>query len=80
MISIVFAKDLGRIYVSELFFTKIEPHLFNWTAETSEQFKYRPSIKNYPDLPSWMRYKYSSEYYGGYLYGTPPPHVAGKEV
>lgn len=74
------ALNLGRAYVSELFYTKIEPELFNWTFGRPEQFQYRPSLKNFPDLPSWMRYMYSSEYYAGYLYGTPPITYAGRQV
>lgn len=74
------ALNLGRAYVSELFSTKIEPQMFNWTFGRPEQFQYRPSLKGYPDLPSWMRYMYSSEYYAGYLYGTPPMNYAGREV
>lgn len=72
--------NLGRVYVSELFSTKIEPQMFNWTYGRPEQFQYRPSLKGFPDLPSWMRYMYSSEYYAGYLYGTPPISYAGREV
>lgn len=74
------ALNLGRVYVSELFSTKIEPQKFNWTFGRPEQFQYRPSLKGYPDLPSWMRYTYSSEYYAGYLYGTPPLNYAGRQV
>lgn len=65
--------------VGELFTFKIEPQLFNWTHQViSEQFRYRPSLQNYPDLPSWMRYMYSHEYHAGFLYGTPPGAAAGK--
>ncbi|EDW04061.1 GH11586 [Drosophila grimshawi] len=67
--------------VGELFTYKIEPQLFNWTHQViSEQFRYRPSLENYPDLPSWMRYMYSHEYHAGFLYGTPPDSVAGKTL
>lgn len=72
--------NLGRVYVSELFSTKIEPQMFNWTFGQPEQFQYRASLKGFPDLPGWMRYMYSSEYYAGYLYGTPPIHKADSEV
>lgn len=71
--------NLGRIYVSELFSKKIEPQLFNWTIGQPEQFKFRASLKGHPDLPGWMNYMYSSEYYAGYLYGTPPSYKAGDE-
>lgn len=65
--------------VGELFTFKIEPQLFNWTHQViSEQFRYRPSLQSYPDLPSWMRYMYSHEYHAGFLYGTPPVTAAGK--
>ncbi|XP_017029489.1 epsilon-sarcoglycan isoform X2 [Drosophila kikkawai] len=67
--------------VGELFTYKIEPQLFNWTHQViSEQFRYRPSLMNYPDLPSWMRYMYSHEYHAGFLYGTPPESAAGKDI
>ncbi|XP_032584316.1 epsilon-sarcoglycan isoform X2 [Drosophila mojavensis] len=67
--------------VGELFTFKIEPQLFNWTHQViSEQFRYRPSLQHYPDLPSWMRYMYSHEYHAGFLYGTPPVPAAGKTL
>ncbi|XP_033249962.1 epsilon-sarcoglycan isoform X1 [Drosophila miranda] len=67
--------------VGELFTYKIEPHLFNWTHQViSEQFSYRPTMRNYPDLPTWMRYEYSHEYHAGFLYGTPPETEAGKAL
>ncbi|XP_043661860.1 epsilon-sarcoglycan isoform X1 [Drosophila teissieri] len=67
--------------VGELFTYKIEPQLFNWTHQViSQQFRYRPSLKNYPDLPSWMRYMYSHEYHAGFLYGTPPASAAGRDL
>lgn len=73
--------SLGAIYVDEMFATKIEPQMFNWTAfGQPEQFQYRTSLKGYPDLPSWMRYMFSSEYAAGYLYGTAPVQLAGQEV
>uniref|UniRef100_A0AAG5D7T8 Dystroglycan-type cadherin-like domain-containing protein n=1 Tax=Anopheles atroparvus TaxID=41427 RepID=A0AAG5D7T8_ANOAO len=61
------------VFASELFSFRIEPRIFNWTYEgLSEQFQYRTSLEGYPDLPSWVRYMYSSEYHSGFLYGTPP--------
>lgn len=76
----MYAIDLGRVHVSELFYTKLEPTMFNWTLGLPQHFQYRPSLKNFPDLPSWMRYMYSNEYNAGYLYGTPPLHIAGQQV
>ena len=65
--------------VGELFTYKIEPQLFNWTNEVvNEQFSYRVALRGYPDLPSWMRYMYSSEHHAGFLYGTPVDSYAGK--
>ncbi|ALC38901.1 Scgalpha [Drosophila busckii] len=67
--------------VGQLFNYKIEPQLFNWTHQViSEQFRYRPSLQQSPDLPSWMRYMYSNEYHAGFLYGTPPDDAAGTMV
>lgn len=71
---------IDRAYVNELFTTKIEPKMFNWTLDLADQFEYGLSLKGYPDLPSWMRYMYSTEYHAGYLYGTPPERLSGHEV
>lgn len=76
----IYGLSLGRVYVTELFSTKIQPIMFNWTFGQTEHFKYRCSLKGYPDLPTWMSYIYSNEYHAGYLYGTPPEHLSGYEV
>ncbi|XP_058818328.1 epsilon-sarcoglycan isoform X2 [Topomyia yanbarensis] len=69
------------VYVSELFSLRVEPRMFNWTFQgLTEQFQYRPSLEGYPDLPSWVRYMYSSEYHSGFLYGTPPERTAESKV
>ncbi|XP_055599849.1 epsilon-sarcoglycan isoform X2 [Uranotaenia lowii] len=69
------------VYVSELFSLRVEPRMFNWTFQgLTEQFQYRPSLEGYPDLPSWVRYMYSSEYHSGFLYGTPPERTADTKV
>lgn len=72
--------SLGRLNVNEWFSIKIEPKMFNLTFEQPNQFEYRFSLKNYPDLPSWLRYMYSTEYNSGFLYGTPPEKLGGHEV
>lgn len=72
---------IERVPVSELFTTKIEPRMFNWTFQgVTEQFTYRASKEGFPDLPSWMRYMYSNEYHAGFLYGTPPENLSNKIV
>lgn len=72
--------SLGRVNVNEWFSKKIEPQMFNLTLEQSDQFEYSFSLKNYPDLPTWMRFMYSTEYNAGFLYGTPPEQLGGREV
>lgn len=72
--------SLGRVNVNEWFSKKIEANMFNLTLEQPNQFEYRFSLKNYPDLPSWMRFMYSTEYNAGFLYGTPPEKLGGNEV
>uniref|UniRef100_U5EQX6 Putative sarcoglycan alpha n=1 Tax=Corethrella appendiculata TaxID=1370023 RepID=U5EQX6_9DIPT len=70
-----------QINVLELFSVRVEPRIFNWTFQgLTEQFQYRSSLENYPDLPSWIRYMYSNEYHAGFLYGTPPEKLAEKDV
>ncbi|KFB36556.1 hypothetical protein ZHAS_00003745 [Anopheles sinensis] len=76
--TIVLSDDVA---VSELFSFRVEPRLFNWTYEgLSEQFQYRTSLANKPDLPSWVRYMYSTEYHSGFLYGTPPVKTSDTKV
>lgn len=72
--------SLGRTNVNEWFAKKIEPIMFNLTRTQPDQFEYRFSLRNYPDLPSWLRFTYSSEYGAGFLYGTPPEQLSGHEV
>ncbi|XP_055309608.1 epsilon-sarcoglycan isoform X2 [Sitodiplosis mosellana] len=72
--------SLGRANVNEWFSKKIEPQMFNLTLEQPDQFEYSFSLKNYPDLPTWMRFMYSTEYNSGFLYGTPPEQLGGREI
>ncbi|XP_031634885.1 epsilon-sarcoglycan isoform X2 [Contarinia nasturtii] len=72
--------SLGRVNVNEWFSKKIEPKMFNLTLEQPDQFEYRFSLKNYPDLPSWMRFMYSTEYNSGFLYGTAPEELSGQDI
>lgn len=38
-----------------------------------DEYIYRASLVNKPDLPEWIQYKYSKRYHCGYLYGVPTP-------
>lgn len=40
---------------------------------------YQPSLKNAPDLPSWINYVYSDRHHMGILYGV-PPNIPNKEI
>lgn len=72
---------MSQAAVGELYTFKIEPSIFNWTHQViNEQFRYTPSLKSYPDLPSWMRYMYSQEHHAGFLYGTPAARLAAKKI
>lgn len=71
---------LGQVNVNEWFSKKIDAKLFNLTIEQPDQYEYQFSLKNYPDLPSWMRFMYSTEYQSGYLYGTPPEKLGDRKV
>lgn len=72
--------SLGNANINEWFSKRIEPSMFNLTLERPDQFEYSFSLKNYPDLPTWMSFMYSTEYNAGFLYGTPPEHLGGQEV
>uniref|UniRef100_A0A1B0AEN3 Dystroglycan-type cadherin-like domain-containing protein n=1 Tax=Glossina pallidipes TaxID=7398 RepID=A0A1B0AEN3_GLOPL len=80
-ILVVRGQLLDQAAVGELYTFKIEPNIFDWSHQViNEQFRYSPSLKSYPDLPSWMRYMYSNEYHAGFLYGTPPEQLLGKSI
>jgi hypothetical protein len=46
----------------------------------SDQFSYRPSLLNAPDLPPWIHYVYSDRHQTGFLYGVPPLQHGDVEV
>lgn len=74
-------QQVERATVGELFTFKIEAAMFNWSRLlANEQFRYTPSLKSYPDLPSWLHYRYSKEHQAGFLYGTAPEHLLGKSI
>ena len=65
------------IQSSKVFRFAFNPHLFGWyhnhnSAGTSPAprtaiYSYRPSLKGLPDMPYWMRYKYSHRHKAGNL-------------
>lgn len=42
-------------------------------------FRYRPSLRGKPNLPSWMNFQYSEERGLGYIYGSPTSSYANKK-
>jgi hypothetical protein len=42
-------------------------------VKSRDQYEYRPSQINSPDLPPWINYVYSPRHQLGFLYGVPPP-------
>ncbi|XP_069699412.1 alpha-sarcoglycan isoform X3 [Periplaneta americana] len=76
IIAFLMCWSLGRteiVHMTKVFILPIEPGLFNWTLQgTKDQFSYRPSLLNAPDLPPWIHYIYSNRHQTGFLYGVPP--------
>lgn len=66
---------IHTIYTTKVFIISIQPSHFNWTDTiySSDQFSFRPSLINSPDLPPWMYYKYSRKHNYGFIYGAAPP-------
>lgn len=63
------------IQTSELFIKKIDPALFNWASNASSSgYRFRASLANKPDLPSWLSYIYSERHAAGFIFGVPPPN------
>ncbi|KAL5278766.1 SGCE family protein [Megaselia abdita] len=70
--------------VGEVFVYKITQELFAWSNTTKHpkevEFRFRPTLKDHPELPSWIGYIYSKPHKIGYLYGTPPDKLADKKI
>uniref|UniRef100_T1GQ97 Dystroglycan-type cadherin-like domain-containing protein n=1 Tax=Megaselia scalaris TaxID=36166 RepID=T1GQ97_MEGSC len=70
--------------VGEVFVYKITPELFVWNKISNNskeiEFRFRPTLKDHPELPSWIGYIYSKQHKIGYLYGTPPEKLADKKI
>ncbi|XP_011250640.1 alpha-sarcoglycan isoform X3 [Camponotus floridanus] len=61
------------ILMTEVFVIPIRPEIFDWSADGhSDQFSYQPSLRDAPDLPSWIHYTYSKKDHHGFLYGVAP--------
>ena len=58
----------------KVFRFQFNPNLFGWSnlegmqeSASRHQYTYRPSLKDLPDMPYWMRYKYSHRHRAGIL-------------
>ncbi|KAG8246850.1 hypothetical protein J6590_075816 [Homalodisca vitripennis] len=74
-----------EIHTTKLFIMTVGPWVFDWTdskggGHSPNQFSYRPSLLNAPDLPSWMYYTYSERHGRGFVYGAAPPHQKDLQV
>lgn len=65
---------------TKVFIIPVEPSMFNWTKKFSDDFSYRASLLNAPDLPKWIEYLYSKRHKSGFLYGVPPQDQKELEV
>ncbi|KAJ9585970.1 hypothetical protein L9F63_020384, partial [Diploptera punctata] len=75
------AVSAENVHTTKVFILPIEPGMFNWTLQGSiDQFSYRPSLLNAPDLPPWIHYIYSNRHQTGFLYGVPPPQHDSLEL
>ncbi|XP_066589047.1 alpha-sarcoglycan-like isoform X3 [Prorops nasuta] len=72
-LAIVALAKAKSILTTKVFVIPIKPEMFDWTADARyDQYSYMPSLKNAPDLPSWIHYTYSKRDHCGFLYGSPP--------
>ena len=60
------------IHSQKVFRFAFNPNLFGWSSfggtqqsVTRYHYTYRPSLKGLPDMPYWMRYKYSHRHKAG---------------
>lgn len=69
-----------NVSATKVFIFPIEPSMFNWTLKIGNDFSYRASLLNAPDLPKWIDYLYSKRHKTGFLYGVPPSNHKELEV
>ncbi|CAH0387809.1 unnamed protein product [Bemisia tabaci] len=62
-----------NIHTTEVFIKHIKPSFFGWDNEGSDEFRFQVSLKDAPDLPTWIHYKFSPRHKTGFLYGVAPP-------
>jgi len=83
-VGLVGANQSEELHTTKVFIMTIGPWFFNWTDSKSSyagnQFSYRPSLLNAPDLPSWMFYTYSERHNRGFVYGAPPTQQKDLEI
>ncbi|XP_059490687.1 alpha-sarcoglycan isoform X2 [Neocloeon triangulifer] len=78
-----FSSNAEYVHMTEVFVLPIEPSMFNWTlhgAKIRDQYEYRPTQINSPDLPTWINFVYSSRHQQGFLFGVPPQWPDAKQI
>ncbi|XP_065351126.1 alpha-sarcoglycan isoform X2 [Cloeon dipterum] len=77
------ASNAEYVHMTEVFVLPIEPSMFNWTlhgATSRDQYEYRATQINSPDLPLWMNFVYSPRHQQGFLFGVPPQWPQPREI
>lgn len=80
VIGLLSVSDAELIHSTKFFTIPIEPTMFNWTLDLSDEYRYHASLLKSPDLPEWVEYLYSRRHRMGFLYGVPPPSYDDFEV
>ena len=65
------------IPTKRVFKYSFNPNKFHWSEGNyggidRPTYKYTPALSGSPDLPAWIRYRYSQRHKAGYIYGVPP--------
>ncbi|KAK6622424.1 hypothetical protein RUM44_002235 [Polyplax serrata] len=69
-----------NVPATKVFVLPVEPAMFNWTRKMGDDFSYRASLLNAPDLPKWIEYLYSKRHKTGFLFGVPPQDQKELEI
>lgn len=78
----VIQKVKGKLFVTDrmIEFIIATSVIFFFFLKGSDEFRFQVSLKDAPDLPTWIHYKFSPRHKTGFLYGVAPPGQSSIDV
>jgi len=66
-----------HVHAQRVFRYAFNPNMFKWKQGdyggiNRFSYSYLPALRGLPDMPTWLKYKYSQRHSSGFIYGVPP--------